>query len=1093
MAGSDPEADAGPDFRRRPRVLTIDPGLPFLATLVDALFAGQIVPDFRFDPAGSPDPDVRSDPDLRSDPDERSDPLALADVTILVPTRRAARALRGVILDRLGGRAAILPRIAPLGDIDEDAGLIDAEGSAAFARDLEPEVDGLERLLGLTRLVVAWTETLARDLFNPVTDAAPTFPASPAEAAHLARALLTLMDQVETEGADWAKLASIVPDDHAAFWGLTLSFLTIVTEHWPAFLAERGLADPARQRNRAVRREAERLAAAPPKGPVIAAGSTGSIPATAALLATIAGLPRGAVVLPGLDRGLDADSWTAIGGPDHGEPAYGHPQYGLKQLLDRGFRIDRSAVEPVGPAVPEALTLRARVVAEALKPAGTTETWPGFRATVGGLAPLQAAFAGVGLMEARSEAEQALAIALALREVLESDGRTAALVTPDRTLARRVAAELGRWGLAVDDSAGVPLLETPPAVLARMVAEVACGGFEPVALVGLLQHPLAAFGLERAAARRAARALEIAALRGPRPSAGSEGLAAAFAERRHAHDTRTARDSSPQRRRLGSAGWQAGEDLIDRLAAALGPLERAAAAPGRVPLADLLGLHVAALRAVAADADGSDARLFEGEAGEALATALAGLIEAARADAFTISLRGSDYPAFFEALVGHQPVRRRAAGTGSRIAIWGPLEARLQSVDRLILAGLDEGTWPAVTRADAWLSRPMKRELGLEAPERRIGLAAHDFVEGVTAPEVFLSRSARSGGAPTVPSRWLHRLLAVVGPDIAASLRARGAVHLDRARRLDRPAAAPAPAARPEPKPPVEARPNRLSVTEIETLIRDPYAIYARHVLRLQPMEELAEAPDGGDRGSIVHEVLHQFVAGRQAESPAEAQARFMRLADDALEAYAAFPEVLALWRPRLEKMGAWFIAQFERPRAGQIADSLLEQREALDLPVDGTPFTLVGRADRIDRFKDGGLAILDYKTGTVPSAAQVQSLLAPQLPLEAGMVRQGAFGADLAERPIAMLAYVKLSGTGAGGAVTDVTLPIRGGGPPPSADELAAMALDRLRRLVSHYRNPATGYPSRPRIQFQRDTDGPYDHLARVKEWAAGEGGESE
>lgn len=1054
-----------------PRLFTIAPSRPFLPVLAGALLDGRLVPGFR--PGRG----------------AQADPLALASATILVPTRRSARALRAAFLDALGGRAAILPTIKPLGDVDED--LLVLDGEADFLRELTVELNGLERLAGMTRLVVGWSERLAGGgLVNPATAMPPTLPASPAEAVHLARALLHLLDQFETEGVDWTRLDGLVPEDHADWWALTLAFLKIVAEHWPEHLAQKGLVDPARRRNRMIRAEAERLKAKAPDGPVIAAGSTGSIPATADLLDVVARLPQGAVVLPGLDLELDDEAWAAIGtaeGEGGRTPVHGHPQYGLKLLLAR-LRAGRELVEPLDPEPEAPLRLRRRAVSEALKPAETTDSWKDFAPNAGSAA-LGEAFAEASLLEARGESEAALAIAVAMRSVLETEGRTAALVTPDRALARRVAAELGRWGLAIDDSAGVPLLATPPAVLARLVAEVATKRAEPVALVALLQHPLARFGLPRAVARSAGRVLEIAALRGPRPRPGLAGLAEAFAQARHEADTGTTR-IAPARRRLSPRDWNDAEDLLDRLTAALEPLERLAAAPARAPFALYLEAHVAALRAVGADETGSDAALFEGEAGEALATMLAGLVTAARDPDNVVAVGGRDYPATFEAMIGHQPVRRRL-GQDDRLHIWGPLEARLQSVDLLILAGLDEGVWPAAPESDPWLSRDMKARMGLEPPERRIGLAAHDFAQGASAPKVVLARSLRAGGTPTVASRWLQRLAAVVGEDTLAAMRERGQHWLSLARALDRPAGRPRPVARPEPRPPVEARPTRLSVTEIETWIRDPYAIYARHVLKLEPLDPLATPPDVGDRGSLVHAMLDRFMREWDpAASRTAALARLRDIAEEELASLSAFPEVVALWRPRLARMAEWFV-DFELERSPLVAGRVLEGRAAMELRVGPVTFTLTGRADRIDRMADGRVAILDYKTGTPPSPAQVQCLLAPQLPLEAAMLRHGAFGEDLAAEPFAELLYVKLSGSGEGGKVSDVTAAGREA-PGVPADDLAERAREKLSGLVALYADPAQGYPSRPRIQFSRQTDGTYDHLARVKEWAAGEEGEA-
>ncbi|NLH80708.1 MAG: double-strand break repair protein AddB, partial [Phyllobacteriaceae bacterium] len=499
-----------PSASRPPaRVASIDAGRPFLPTLIGALFDGALVPDFRFDAA---------------------DPAALADVTLLVPTRRAARAAADAILAEVArrghGRAVLLPDIRPFGDVDEDGELL---GEAEL--DLTPVIAPLERRLTLTRLVMGWTGRLAGATAHPLTAAMPTLPTSPAEAVRLADALATLMDQVESQGVDWGRLATLVPEDHALYWQLTRAFLSIVTEVWPKHLAEQGREDPTRRRHAAVRATAERLRAHPPKGPVIAAGSTGSVPSTAELIDAVARLPRGVAVLPGLDVDLDEAAWQALepAADTADRPVPSHPQYGLRLLLDR-LGVERADVVRLGGPDRRG-DARRRLLCEAMRPAETTESWRGFADAIStGAFALDDALDGLALLEARHEAEEAVAVALALREALETPGATAALVTPDRNLARRVAAELSRFGLEIDDSAGRPLGHTAPGALLRLVGEVALGGWEPIAVASLLSHPLARFGREATAARRLGRLVELIALRGPRPLPGGAGLLAAFDE-----------------------------------------------------------------------------------------------------------------------------------------------------------------------------------------------------------------------------------------------------------------------------------------------------------------------------------------------------------------------------------------------------------------------------------------------------------------------------------------------------------------------------------------------------------------------------------
>ncbi|MBN9010939.1 MAG: double-strand break repair protein AddB, partial [Rhizobiales bacterium] len=431
--------------------------------------------------------------------------------------------------ERLGSEAVILPRIRPIGDVDEEDHLLaPTPGEGAERLILPAAISPLARRLALTRLTLAWGRAVKRELLDLKAGEPLLVPASAADAARLAGDLGHLMDDMATAGKSWESLRNLVPEEAARYFQVTLDFLKIAGEAWPAFLAERNVADPAVRRDKLVRMEAARLAAYPPVGPMIAAGSTGSIPATAALLKVISGLPNGAVVLPGLDQDLDEAGWRAIGGDIAAE---GHPQAGLKRLLE-ALGIGRDGVETLCET-PRDATGRVRLFSEALRPAATTDAWAGERVQ-SDLSPVE----GVALIVARNEQEEALAIAIALREALEDPAATVALVTPDLTLARRVAVELGRWGIAADDSAGLPLDRAPAGIFARLALEAASADGDPVSLLAMLKHPLAAFGMEHAECRRAARMLEIATFRGRRVPGGLAALAPALAAERAAVEGR---------------------------------------------------------------------------------------------------------------------------------------------------------------------------------------------------------------------------------------------------------------------------------------------------------------------------------------------------------------------------------------------------------------------------------------------------------------------------------------------------------------------------------------------------------------------------
>lgn len=964
-------------------VFTIPPGLPFVDTLAAWLLA-----------------------------EAGGDPLALAEMEVLLPTRRACRALSDAFLRLSEGRPLLLPRLRPLGDMDEE----ELELSGTDPLDLAPAVPPLERRLILARLITALAK--ARDSHVP----------SPDQAARLAAELGRLLDSVQSERLDFTRLEQLVPADYAEHWQVTLDFLKILTQSWPAILAERGVLDAEDRLNRVMAAQIEAWTAKPPAHPVIAAGSTGSRPATADLLATIAALPRGRVVLPGLDQGLDEAGWREL------DPA--HPQYGLKALLAR-LGLERHRVPPLTAAA-DPRAARVRLLTEAMRPAGACESWRD-------LTPLPPeTLAGIGRLDAPGPREEAGAIALILRHALDSPGRTAALVTPDRALARRVAGELERWDIRIDDSAGRPLGLSEPGAFLRLTAAMAAKDFAPHATLACLKHPLAAGGLDEAAFRALTRRLELGSLRGPRPGPGLAGLLARVQDR--------------------------------RLAALLADLE-ALAAPfaalltrDSAPLAELVRAHMEFAEGLAAaDRLPGPARLWRGEAGEAAARFAAELALAAPALG---EIPGRCYPALLDELMAGVAVRS-AWDHHPRLHIWGPLEARLQHADLLILGGLNEGTWPAPPEADPWMSRPMRAAFGLAPAERRIGLAAHDFTQGFAAPEVVLTRSLRIDGAPTVPSRWLMRLEAVMqacGLDFAEDSTQWLEWHalLDRPGRWSR-------AEPPAPRPPLEARPRRLSVTEIETWMRDPYAVYAKHVLGLTALKPIDADAGAADYGSMVHLALERFAKAYPEALPADPEARLLELGREVFAEVVASPALWAFWWPRFQSIARWVAAK-ERQRRPLLARVHAEVRGALELDAPYAPFTLVAKADRLDRLRDGSIALIDYKTGQPPSVKEVAAGYAPQLPLEAAIARFGGFHEVAAAEPSQLL-YWRLKGG-------------EGGGEERSAGEdvftLATEALDGLRALVAAFDDPTTPYAARPHPEHAPKYSD-YLHLARVREWASG------
>lgn len=1041
--------------RRRPQVFSIPAGAPFLPTLADAILSGRLV-RWRDD-----------------------DPLGLAEITILLPTRRAVRALREVLIAKLGNGAAILPAIRPIGDVSEEDHLLSPASEAGIDRlALPPSISPLARHLALTHLTLEWGRAARRERQRHTSTEPLLIPASAADAARLATDLARLMDDLAVAGVAFDAIDSLVPDDQAGYFQITVDFLKIVAEHWPRILTAMNRVDPAARRDHLVMSEAGRLEKSRPTAPIIAAGSTGSIRSTAMLLKAIAHLPNGAVVLPGLDRFLDEPGFASIGEPAQAKAAsFGHPQFGLKKLI-ADIGISREEVETLG-GVGKPIEARTRFLSEVMRPAATTDSWAAFRKKAIAPPVLEEALGGVGLIVARNEQEEALAIALAFREAVEKPGTIAALVTPDRNLARRVAVELGRWGLAVDDSAGAPLDRTPPGVFAKLVADVALSYGDPVALLALLKHPLAAFGISRPACRRAARILEIGLLRGNRVSGGLTALRPALAAARAEATDPAARHVAAARRHLAGEAWDEADSLVAAVETALTPLETFLRDTPTFPIAALAENLRASLHAAAVDETGSEALLWQGESGGALARLFEELVE----EGGTLTLSPAEAPALLATLMADIAVTR-PVGADLRIHIWGTLEARLQSVDLLVLGGLDDGVWPAESRTDPWLSRVMRAEIGLEPPERRIGLSAHDFAQGFAAPRVLVTRAEKRDGTPTVASRWLQRLTALLGEEPAKRLQQRGDRYLDIARRLDRvrPQEV-SPAPRPEPRPPVAARPRSLSITEIETLVRDPYAIYARHVLRLDPMDPLGVAPDYALRGTLIHDALGSFTQEWSGPYDATAETRLRRIGADVLGAIAGFPDIHAVWSHRFRAIVGWFVV-WERARDEAVARRCAEIGGGHEFAAPAGTFRLRGRADRIDLRKDGRLDIFDFKTGAPPTARQVLTGLAPQLALEVAMARAGAFGDRFAGRSVSQLGWLALGQVDRGEPFKSA---VESG---LTADALGDEAMIRLSALIAAYDDATRAYVSRARPMFETRFESPYDHLARVREWALVESG---
>ena len=945
--------------------------------------------------------------------------VAPGEGLILLPTRRAARTLVDAFLRVSGGKPMLLPRITAIGALDE------TPLALAGALDLAPSVAPAVRLAELTRLIMALPE-----------DAGGVARAD--QAWKLAGELARLMDEAERAEIDDfpTALAQVADGALAQHWDITLRFLDIVTRVWPVWLESQGLMNPQQRVVALLHAQSRAWQDHPPTTPVWVAGATGGIRAVAALLKVVAGLRHGMVILPGLEAAP----------PEVVEAS--HPQAGLLGLLTgMGATPDDVTRWEAPEAVPAA---RLALLNRALLPASRLGDWRA-SATID--------ISGLYRLEPADQQEEAVAIALILRDALERPGARAALVTPDRQLATRVAAELLRWGVVADDSAGEPLAHSPPAVFLRLLAEAVVQGLAPVALLALLKHPLAGTGMHPAACRSAARVLERRALRGPKPAPGIAGL------------------------RFAVAAFPETEAFIARIEACLEPLLRLFASAGPVAPTDMISALITSAESLAAtDEEAGPARLWGQEEGEALAETLAQALSAiGRLSAQPATI----LPGLLDALLEGIAVRSRRALRGRdvlvehpRVLIWGLLEARLQAVDVIVLGGLAETVWPPATDPGPWMSRPMRQAAGLPSPEEEVGQAAHDFVSATcAAPVAVLSCPRRRDGAPAVPARWLARLGAYLDGQNTALPQHEATAW---ARLLDQPMGDPIPARPPTPRPATHLRPRRLSVTEIETWSADPYAIYAKHILKLPKLKPLEEGTDAADYGSIVHGGFHYFLLKHGAEWNVQSPRLLREAMYQALDEARLRPALREWWAPRLARIADWAAeAEITRRQVHHPAAIGAEVRGRWELLVPGG-FLITGRADRVEKRADGSIVLIDYKTGKPPSEKAVVSGAAPQLPLEAAMAAGGAFPGW--HGTVTELTYWHVSGGYEKGKQTPLL-----DGDRVAIAALATEARDRLSDRIVAFDDPNRAYLAQPHPGL-RPRFPEYGQLARIAEWDLGE-----
>ncbi len=1005
---------------RKQTLYSIAPHTPFLENLADNILDGSILSGW-----------------------DLSKPFALSDIVILLPTKRARLSLASIFAQKLGG-GAMLPNITTFGDLTPQ--------EAVFLppydeKPLPKAISNIKRDLILAKLVQSWATN------NPEQT-----PLQTAEIIALASSLALLIDDLHIENVSHEKLRNITPDNLAENWQQTLDFLLIALQAWPEILAQEKKIDASLLKKIQIEHQAKSAEQIFTDRPVIAAGSTGSVLATANLLKAISKLKRGVIVLPGLNTSLTKTVFASLA--DIKSNPHGHSQYSLAKLLNHLGAKPEEVVELANKE-----NIRTNIIRHSLALSADTANWANEKQQFKN--EISLAFEKVSLISATTDQEQARAIALACLNGLNKK-QSIGIISPDRNFARRIASELARFDIKVDDSAGTPLFYTRAGRLIRQILALAKNKFFSVDLIAFLRNQQTCLGLNRADIAKSTDLLEYGLLRSQRLNSGIEGLRLALNNNLNSKNKYVPL-------RLDKNQGEKISDLLDRLEKIFMPLTSLFEDKdfSIFKFADILAELIFAI--IKTDQDGVDINIKDDMK---LALDWLADLKNEQGENINIKLNSSDIEASLKGLMGGLSYRA-SASYDSDIAIWGLLEARLQNPDLMILAGLNETIWPKIADPGPWLSRNMAIEAGLEPPEKRIGQAAHDFEMAMGNKHVIIAHSKNIGTSTAQASRLLQRLNAFIGEEEMLKCKQRGDIWLEQAQAIDF-CANPKPAIRPVPNPKQSLRPKSLSVTEIETLVRSPYDIYAKYVLKLKPLDAIGQEPDARDKGNIIHAIFEQFIKEKIDVKAPDALANLMNIAKEHFSILSSNSSLETLWLSRFNIIAKEFI-KFECVRDANILARYAEIYGEWELPATDPIFILRGKADRIDITNDNNIEILDYKTGAVPDVKDMKQFLAPQMLLEAAMAREGVF-ANIEPKSISALKYIKFAFGPDAFKITDFAIEKE-----IDLEKAIDEIVKRLSMQVRHYLL-SDDKPMSARI-FPSATQkfiGNYDHLARTGEWSS-------
>ena len=946
-----------------------------------------------------------------------NDPLAATKTTLLLPNNRAVKSMTEAFV-RKASPGLLLPKMAAVGDFSLDEALGSMLDPVSDNDPIWPVITPASRIVLLADLVTK---------YRPDGKSI-----SSAETLRLARKFAEMIDELEIEQIGFEQLNTLdLNPDLADHWRKSFDQISDIIPAYRSELAKRKLMGPAERRNVLLGMLEHRLRDTPPSSPIIAAGITTSAVAVTNVLRRISRMPNGIVILPGVDLGMQEKDWEALSfkANENGElharrNVEVHPQFHLKLLLDR-MGISRNEVEQIPNTSPSNFS---KTISDIFCLPEQSTKWRELPAD-------RKQLSNVTLVEADDSAQEAKVIAVCVRRRLEHAEQRIAVLTPDREIAGRVAAQLRRWGIFVDDSAGRPLSEVPEGALILAIAKAMARRFAATNILEIAKHPLVTLGSDRLEWLTGARNLDKR-LRGV---AGGFGLN--WISKKLAAD-----DADDNALSLWWSGYSEILQTLDK-----GP---------KVDLATILvAIQEVADRLTAG-------QIWKGAGGRELARIWSEILEC---DLSNIIISDkSAIPAILAELFSGSVVRPPYGGH-PRVAIYGLLEARLQQADLVICAGLNEKTWPQIAQPDPWLAPAIRRHLGMATLDRNIGLSAHDLATALGAKDVVLTRARRDRSGPTVASRFLLRIKALLGSQLR-----RDDEDQSLASQLDLPEETQPFASRPKPLPSLDQRRVKISITDFDQLKSDPYSFYAKKILRLLSLDPVDADPDHKWRGILVHDILEKWFKDDRC-SPQRLIAR----AEDLLKNGALDPILRALWQPRVADGLQWIANETQRIRDEQGRQLLIaEERGQIEL----RGVTITGRADRIDALADGSLVIIDYKTGGPPKAKQINAGYAMQLGLVGLMAERGAIkGVRGSALSFEYWSLGKDPKRGAFGYVTSATA-VKASDKKKAADEFVTFITAQAEEAIDTWILGANPFTAKLHPEYSNYAD--YDHLMRLQEW---------